>query len=396
EVAGRMTFDAATADAATTLDNATKSITVDFPTPLDEGDSFWVFIAPADLSQGEVRFTAFSGDECSTPIGGRFGECSAGRITPVDLTIRESRGKVTWFDCTMDCSQLGEPVEKLTLTLPDGKTFATGEETCTLTPNADGEFCFALLSNDLPSLAGQALRSVYESESAVVEDRISPITIPADYTVDARNKIADKAPYLFFEDFSEIGEYHTSNENGGVNSVEGYILDDWGLTGWNAARGGTIAHTCIMANCYIATHSGLSNSRAKGRIDTCPLPIKTGKTVNVKVSFDAGYTKKNGSGGSDQANSYATCTFGRTDVADAGTPLSSSQALSAVTMSEQKVSQLSDTSNLPDKWSNQIVNDCSSSSRLTWQIYSNRTSIWATTNVTIYCHIDNIRATIVR
>ena len=296
----------------------------------------------------------------------------------------------------MDCSQLGEPVEKLTLTLPDGKTFATGTESIALTPSADGEFSFALMSDDLASLAGKALTSVYESESAVVEDRISPITIPADYTVDARNKIADKAPYLFFEDFSGIGEYHTSNENGGVNSVEGYILDDWGLTGWNAARGGTIANTCIMANCYIATHSGLSNSRAKGRIDTCPLPIKAGKTVNVKVSFDAGYTKKNGSGGSDQANSYATCTFGRTDVADAGTPLSSSQALSAVTMSEQKVSQLSDTSNLPDKWSNQIVNDCSSSSRLTWQIYSNRTSIWATTNVTIYCHIDNIRATIVR
>lgn len=392
EVVGRTTFDITHPEALPVLTEGSRRIDVQLQTPFESmpagGQYIWAFVAPGQID-GPVAFTVvyedgFCAETLWAPVQKTL---AAGRVTPIYLTASEIEQPLTWLDFTIDHAQLGEAVDRLTVDAPEGVSFRKPDSRV-----ANGRCSYSyysILCGEL--LQGARLTLHYDSAHALVSDTC---TLPAALNDGMRNVVSVKAPYLLEEDFSGIGEYHTANENGGIDDTEGYILNDWGLNGWNAARGGTIANTCIMANCYIRSHSGLSDSRARGRIDTCPLSIKTGAKVNVKVSFDTGYTKENGSGGSDQANSYATCTFGRTDVAEAGIPLASDQALSAVTMSEQKVSQLSDTSNLPDKWTNQIVNDCSSSSRLTWQIYSNRSSIWATTGVTIYCHIDNIRVSI--
>ena len=100
--------------------------------------------------------------------------------------------------------------------------------------------------------------------------------------------------------------------------------------------------------------------------------------------------------GSGAGNSWAICTFGRTDISQTSVAVAADAAFSETTFSGRAVTKLSDTNNLPDKLSNQRVSGCGPNSRLSWQAYTEKKS-WSatTTNVTYRCHLDNIRVTIV-
>lgn len=385
-VAGRMTFDAATADAEATLDAVSNSITIDFPTPIDEGDSFWVFIAPADLSGGEVRFTAFSDDECSTPIEGVFGECAAGRITPVDLTIRESRGKVTWFDYTIDHSQLGEPVDRLTLTLPDGRTFATGDNSRTLTPSAGGEFCFALLSDDVPPMVGETLKSVYDTESATVEDRVQPISIPSGYTPDTHNKLTAKAPYLFFEDFSLLAGYDINGGNVSTKEPSAQVIGDtFYYSGWtgNHTKGESGAIS-------IRSRRETALRETRGRVDSAPVStLKAGKSVNVAVSFRYGSSKESCNFTLDMNYGYTTQqgpikAYQKLMGSESGT---AAQNAESVSLDEQ-----GSFTNLPHEIQGFLIPGCTSAHRMTWEL---KISGGQGTSKNGWLYIDDVRMTIV-
>lgn len=385
-VAGRMTFDAATADAAATLDNAASSITVDFTEPIDEGDSFWVFIAPADLSGGEVRFTAFSDDECSTPIEGMFGECAAGRITPVDLTIRESHGKVTWFDYTIDPSQLGEPVDRLTLTLPDGQTFATGDNSRTLTPYTGGEFCFAILSDDVPPIVGTALKSVYDSESATVEDRVEPISIPSGYTPDTHNKLTAKAPYLFFEDFSLLAGYDINGGNVSTKEPSAQVIGDtFYYSGWtgNHTKGESGAIS-------IRSRRETALREIRGRVDSAPVStLKAGKSVDVAVSFRYGSSKESCNFTLDMNYGYTTQqgpirAYQKIIGSESGTAAQNAESVSL----DEKGSFI----DLPHEIQGFRIPGCTSAHRMTWEL---KISGNQGTSKNGWLYIDDVRMTIV-
>ncbi len=392
EVVGNVSFDAANPSEAMTLTEGGRTVTLNLETPLtEEQENYaWVFINPTVMS-GSISFTAFSteGYRARTLTVAIDKTMEAGRITPITLTVPEEL-PVSYLDLSIaDYSQLGEEPTSFVVTAPEGMTFRDGTTSKTFQSDApDKSIAFyADLYGEL--LKSSPLTVTYESEHATgVKGKTSVA-----YTGQERTAVGLVVPYLLYEDFSGIGEFHSANEDGGVDESSGTILTDWGLENWNAARGGTVANTCIKANCYIATHSALTNSRVHGRIDSRPLPLKPGANVSVSVSFDTGYSKTIWS--SDQANSYATLTFGRTDD-NSGSPIESGRALNFVTVQDQRVSELSDAANLPDKMQNLRVDGCSEISRLTWQIYSNRDKIWATTSVSVYCHVDNIRVTIVK
>lgn len=382
-VAGRMTWDMKNPDAAPEMTAATDAVTLDFATPVDEGDSFWVYIAPTDLRDAEVKFTATDGTEYSWPLATHaFEECPAGVATPVTLTIREARPQRD-YRLTVDPAHLGEAVTEIDLLeMPEGYEFPSLELhniTRTITANGDGTFSMKIFADQQAGFADgiEAGLSVgSENTEGVYGKRCGLRDVSADgCTV--------MAPYLFFENFDGIGDHSTDNAAD---------LSDWGLPNWSGARAHTDPGNCIVGTCHVSSHSGITNSRSKGRVDTSRLPIRNGKTVDVKVSFDMGYNTRSGTGG---GNAVATCTFGRTDTADAQTTIDADADFTQTVFTETQVAKLSDTRNLPDKLTDQTVAGCNASSRLSWQIFTYKSSGWsAVTNVSYDCYIDNISVTI--
>lgn len=389
-VAGRLTWDLANPDAAPMMESASDAVTLEFPTPVGEGDSFWVFIAPTDLTGGEVLFTATDGEEYAWPLASDgFGACPAGSITNVTLTIPEVR-PMSDYRLAVDPAQLGEAVTEInSIEGPSDWAFPGLDlpaRTEHVTANADGSFSVRIFADTGVAFPAEVGMTVASAHTEGVEGRLGTgQCLTSDVTAAG---CTIRAPYLFFENFAEVPADNSSDE--------ALILTPWGLSGWSGARSGVQAHTCIMANCHVSTHSGISNSRSRGRVDTPQLPIRVGSTLSVSVAFDMGYNAVTGAAGTGAGNSWATCTFGRTDTADSAA-VGADAGFSQTTFSDRDVTSLSDVNNLPDKLTGQIVTGCGSTSRLSWQVYSEKRS-WAatTTNVTYRCHIDNIRVTIVQ
>lgn len=397
EVVGTVSFDVADPSAPMMLSNGSKSITLDLNTPLtDEAENYaWAFINPTTVS-GDISFTAYTTNgyrshTLSVPIDR---EMAAGHITPITLTIpTELPVSYVDFSVTGDSSNLGEEPYNLIVKAPEGMTFRDGTTEQTFPIDESNKYTVAFYGDIYGSSIQERPFEIYfETESAIVPQKV----LVTSFTAEDHTTIPVTIPYLFYEDFSEIGEYHTSNEDGGTGEKAGNILTDWGLADWNAARGGTIANTCIKVNSYVLSHSGITDDRVRGRLDTGRLPIKAGKTVSVKVSFDIGYTSKNGILGSGAGRSWPIYNFGRTDDGS-GNPIGADTELTWTTLGNRKTDKLSDVNNLPNKITDQTVPGCTASSRLTWQIYTEKES-WAaqTTNISYYCHIDNIRVTIVK
>lgn len=386
-VAGRLTWDLANPDAAPEMTGTSDAVTLEFPTPVGEGDTFWLFIAPADLTGGEVLFTATDGEEYAWPLASDgFGACPAGKITPVTLTIPALRPMAD-FRIAVDPAQLGETVTEINAIEGPADWAFPGLElpsrTERVTANADGSFSVRIFADTGAEFPAEVGMTVGSARTEGVEGRLGTGQCLTSGVTSSGCTI--KAPYLFFESFADVPADNSSD-----NAM---ILTPWGLSGWSGARSGVQAHTCIMANCHVSSHSGITDTRSRGRVDTPPLPIRAGSTLSVSVAFDMGYNTMNGVGA---GNSWATCTFGRTDTADPDAAVGADAAFSQTLFSNWRVTELSDVNNLPDKLTSQIVTGCGPASRLSWQIYSEKRN-WSstTTNVTYRCHIDNIRVTIV-
>lgn len=391
--AGRLEFDAAAPDAIPALESPSSSITINFAEPADAGDTFWVFVAPGDYSSGKVRFTAFSGDEMSMPAAGAFGVCNAGRITPVDLTIREKAGRVTWFDYTIsDWSQLGEPVESLTLTLPDGSTFATGEQSMTAYPSAAGEYSFCLLSDDVPGLVGKSVTTVYESESAIVDDKHNPVVIPSGYTPNAHNKTDLKAPYLFFENFSDttFNDAHADDDGNTASELDAAGLSGWTGCRWKVDQGSLEFRSNIKS---ASSLFGADNNNSYGRVDSPAMPLKEGKSVNVSVNYRIGATIDYGASTlHDQI--YTHCKFGYTTEQGAVPGGKDANGNPPDVTDEYDLDKNGNPTDMPTIKSDIPLSSVDNRTRLSWFGYYRKSGAAAVTNATFYYYIDDIRVSI--
>ena len=312
-VAGRLSFDAATGEVLTDgiVDNI---IDVQFDEPLVPGEPFWVFIAPTEIS-GEVKFSAYGGEDeiymndPSIAPEGAFTTLAKGHITPVKLGLKEAFA-VTWFDFEVaDWSRLGEEIEIMHFTLPEGiQTADRGEDenrTVIAYPNGQGHFGISFRSGELDEKTARGnivLTARYESAHAIVDAYASDaekFTIGSgDYTPGAHHlRTIDFAPYLFEENFNGITGQVSFDDNlalsdasAGYGSNTGRSLSSVGLDGWTGARCGAYpgGYVRILQRSQYAGAFGVKvPGNYHGRLDSPAMTnLKDGANVKLTLSFD--------------------------------------------------------------------------------------------------------------
>ena len=380
-VAGRMTWDLANPDAAPEGAGAATGITLAFDTPVDEGDSFWVYLAPADLTGVPVRFTATDGTEFSWPLTGTtFRNCTAGTITPVKLTIGELRPQQD-FRLTIDPANLGEPVTEIDeLAAGEGYAFPTLElsnRTRTFTANADGTFTTRIFC-DLPlsQLPTAELTVGSENTTGVYGKHCEVSGLTAE-------GCTIKAPYLFSEDFSGVTGNDAHADEKGDSAQE---MSEAGLPGWTGCRWKTEAGTSVELRSYCGSHTLGTNLRS-GRLDSPALAcIRNGKQVSLRVSYDIG-------GATDEKNGVARCTFGWTTQSG---PIAGGNG--SQNYPENKIDEFDAGTNgtptyLPEAKTSTLTG-CTAATRLTWHIFYRKVSGTFITNKSFYFYMDNVRVTI--
>jgi len=311
EVAGDMSFDLPAAGSAgdITLTDGKRAIDLDLSAaPLDASANdapqyVWVFIAAGPI-EGEISFTPlFEDGYCAETLSASVDrEFAAGRVTPINLAISETEQPVTWFDFAVDHTQLGEPVNLLTVTAPENARFRGDMRSATVRASADGKFSVGYYAKFYPdAFAGARVDLSYDSTHAVVA---GAATLPAAPVVDGRNALAVRAPYLFFEDFSGVNGNENNVEAGGAStssSNNSVGLAFMGLSDeWSGQRIGSESGVAIK----ISSVKGVRQWR--GRVTAPCVPhLKDGAEVHLAVRFDIGGYQKSGH--------KCTCTLGFSD-----------------------------------------------------------------------------------
>lgn len=374
-VAGRMTWDLANPAAAPETAATENAITLDFATPVNEGDTFWVFVAPADLTGGEVRFVATDGTEYSWPLSAwNFRDCAEGRMTPVRLTIDERRPQQT-YKLTVDPARLGEPVTEINrLTMPEGYEFPNIElstTTRTITPNNDGTFSVRTFIDQAAALTAgmQASMTVGSENTEGVSGKGCEVR---DVTADGCTIMA---PYLFFEDFSEILSFD-AGANNGIGNPTAANLAPYNLPGWYGARAQGEAGKSVRIR---INSNGLIYYPA--RIDSCPIGcIKQGRSVNVKVTFNADAFNK--------SPSNMRCKVGTSNGGGGFAGNTSNNTVATLQIAENASSGFD---NIVGEY-DFTVSGCTAQTCLSWNYTKNSGSVSGYTSM----FMDNIRVTIVR
>ncbi len=386
-VAGRMTWDLANPDAAPEGAGAATGITLAFDTPVDEGDSFWVYLAPADLTGVPVRFTATDGTEFSWPLTGTaFRNCTAGTITPVKLTIGELRPQQE-YRLMVDPAHLGEPVTRIdSIVMPENYEFPSLELRNVSEPiavDADGT-CTTKYFEDQPNpftVDGYVRMSVSSENTEGVYGK----------RCDVRDATADgctvMSPYLFFEDFSNVVSFNSNDNHGSgshVQNPDAIQLDQYGLPGWTGARTGAEGGNAVRCCCHFEG-ALIAYGRYNGRIDSPAIGvIRSGKRVDVTVTYD--YT-----GGTTQSGKRASplYTYGYTTRSGAfkGNEDIESQIEGGISLSKT-----GDYGSI-DQTKTYTIPDCTSSHRLSWQV-SNDGKRGDAFFGDYFLYLDNIRVTI--
>lgn len=388
-VAGRLTWDLTNPDAAPLQEQTATAITLAFDTPVDEGDTFWVYLAPTDLTGGEVRFVATDGEEFSWPLSTwNFRDCAAGRITPVQLTVDELRPQHR-YTVTVDPVHLGEPVTQIdSLMMPAGYQFPslalrnisdpiavnTADGTCTVELFEDQPNPFTAEGEVSMSVSSENTEGVYGKRCEVNAATAEGCTV--------------MAPYLFFEDFSGVASYHDNDDHGSGSHAQNpaaISLEQHGLPGWTGARTGAQEGDAIRCCCHFEG-AGIAYGRYDGRIDSAPMTaIRAGKTVKVNVTYD--YDGGTTQAGKDTAPVYA---YGYTSQSGAfkGNESIENQVAGGIVLSKNNgYGNIGQTNTY-------TISDCTSSHRLSWQV-SNNKSGWTSYFGDYFLYLDNVRVTIV-
>ena len=250
-VVGTMNIDLRDAGTAPTLTGGAVKLTLRPEQAVDAGGTLVAIIAPADFTtEEEIRIKAISRNyesvEARMP-GKSFAE---GHTTPIRLHVPEADMSGTRLRFSLNGTgeeTLGEPVQRFTLTAPEGMDLGDGSNTHTFTV---GEEPCDLLLRELPEgISGAAFTVTFESENALLTHSfVMPQIIPFQTNVIPAFDI----PYLLFEDFSSL------NQTTGAVRI--------------CAR---VENQQIASNTYNA------------RLDSAPLGgIKEGKSPSVRVTYN--------------------------------------------------------------------------------------------------------------
>ena len=291
-VVGDITVDVTNPNAEPTYSNTSNTIVVKSDEGFDVGSDIWVYVLPGTIS-GDVSYMikgAVQRSEVATYPLER--EMQRGHITPIRMAM-PPYAKYTAFHFSIGENYLGENFNYFTLYDNNGATIGTFNRNTEnrYTFEREGEF-------DVTPYVNQNWILVFDSENAVVENMVNMGEVKAYF----ENYITPvDVPYILFENFDNA----TEKENSGNNSYASSDRDQPGVSldgamptnGWNAARfwlkpGAMRINARFQSVKIIMSFA----SYHYGRMDTPTLGnatrgIKPGKSVNVKVAFDAAMYK---------------------------------------------------------------------------------------------------------
>lgn len=336
-VTGNVSFDLANPNDKPVLKDAQTEVSLELSQPIgvSKGDAYefaCLAFVPVQFAEGQSLLItkAYTDDKIAffDPIDLKGKNCMAGHSTPVKLNIRELLDYAGIINVTLGVNNLGENPRVITLTAPAGCKWGDGgSNVFVYNPGREiqvGEtvsFKFETDFDAYKAFSGQSISVSYDSDNALMSETL---TMPSITQRGGSTSVSLTVPYLLFEDFSCIYAEGESYGNNSYSSSEtkqpGESLDAcMRHTGWNAARywapGNSIRINTRYqnVNAYIMTFA----STHYGRLDTPPLSLlKGGKSVNLKVIFDAGGYKHSSSSVDVTATALAVATHTNTGVLD--------------------------------------------------------------------------------
>lgn len=394
-VAGTLTFDAASPDAAPVLTDGTSTVVLDFP-----GDGFtgtdgsyaWVFIAPTVID-GPIAFRAYNGAgfQAAAIETTLQRVLEAGHTTPIALTVPEAR-PVTRLDFRVAENRLGEALTQIRLTSDSGLFVAPfrseNANEATAVPEGDGIFRTYVYADEFTASALQGLRLGidYESENALLQGH--SIGLPAAIAEGADVQVPMTVPYLYEERFDGVVGFNYYDDKGSGSSAsnpDAIELTDKGLPGWTGSRIGGSAGHAVRVCCHYEG-AGFAYGRYDGRIDSAPMRgLKEGRTVKVRVSYD--YDGGTTQAGKDTAPVYA---YGYTTQQGGfkGDSNLETQVAGGIVLSKNN-----GYGNIALNNSYEIAG-CTAQHRLSWKVSNNRSG-WTSYFGDYFLYLDNIKVQIV-
>lgn len=312
-VAGELDVDVASAGANPVGEGST-GITMKLRTPLeassaDSKQSAVAAIIPPQTPYGagesmQVRlYSATRYSAMNFSLSGRAFE--AGHITPVPLrpVPEQTRPRYT-VHFTLASNNLGEDLQNISLSLPEGVNWPGTDSNTYTYVNADGGllskgesfFLETLDEKQFRTLSNREVAVRYESENAVLHDTLAI----ADLSTAVSASLSLDCPYLFFEDFSGVKSFSSNDEYSW--SSAGSFSPETFLNGWSAARAGAQTGTAIRLACRRETSVDYP-----ARADSpCLSGLKDGKNVDIVVQFDYSMNEKSGGIGPEDVGQYVS------------------------------------------------------------------------------------------
>lgn len=298
EVAGTLTVDVSSPQSAE-LTHGTSELTLELAEPLSASapgrrDYVFATVFPfraEDSDVMEVRLFTENHLAVVPPFALRGRDFQAGHATAVAL-VPERLDEIHKLIFTVASNHLGEDVDRITLTAPEGCDWGSGSNVFTYDPGKPvlpgGSFSVDIPDSALYEALSRAEVTVeYDSRHVLCSQTL---TLP-DLTGTKSADVSLDVPYLLYEDFSSVHTFssHDAYSGGFVNSSYDPVSF---LGGWTAARSGASAGSSIRIACRRETFADYP-----ARSDSRPMfTIK--EPVDLEVSFDYGADYKAGGLGS--------------------------------------------------------------------------------------------------
>ena len=289
-VVGDMTVDVTDPYAEPVYTNTLNTITVKSDEGFAVGSDIWVFVLPGMVS-GDVSYKVTGLEQRSEVATYNLErDMKRGHVTPIRMAMPPFE-KYTAFNFSVGENHLGEDFNYFTLYDSNGTNMGTYYR------NAENLYKWEYYGEfDVTPYNNTNWTLVFDTESAVVENKVNMGTLRPYFE---QNIAPVDVPYLLFQDFQSV----TESESNGNNSYDSSDRNQPGvaltgeLAGWNAARYWIKPGAARINARYQSVKIFVSfASYHYGRLDTPPLGngtrgIKPGKSVNVKVDFDAALYK---------------------------------------------------------------------------------------------------------
>ena len=306
-VTGNVSVDLAdpTVQAVVSDAQADAELNLSQPIGVSSGDDYQFAcfaFPPVQFAEGQSLqiVKAYTDDKIAffDPVDLKGKTCEAGHSTPVQLKIREIVDFVGIIYFKVGVNNLGENPRKITFTAPEGCVWGDGgTNVFVYDPGREipvGETIAVKFETDeeaYKAFSEQEITVSYDSENALMSETL---VMPA-ITGRGSTDVSLTVPYLLFEDFSCVFAEGESYGNNSYSESEreqpGSSLDGcMSHTGWNAARYWTTGNSIRINTRYQCVKVLVAfASYHHGRLDTPQLSgLKSGKIVNLKMTFDAG------------------------------------------------------------------------------------------------------------